>query len=222
MQLAPGSMVDQWFKDIGITCSIFAQVKQEFMTRWLPPKPLQYSRAQQKEHVMIQVLKEDDIGVWLPGEPTGNYGHVIWANKVMQTAMGMSDSTGLLVEYALKGIPNILKDHMTCSYSSWQEFLQDVESIPAVKLKRSKEDLNMNQMRDTDIAQLKAQRSPAINSLPLQFSQLSMDSGRSAQPYYWTLRAYANANPFLLLPPNANPSTMATQGTTLAPISRPV
>jgi hypothetical protein len=67
---------------------------------------------------MAQVLKEEDIGAWLPGEPTGNYRHVIWANKVMRIAMGMGNNTGLLVKYALEGIPNILKDHMMCSYPS--------------------------------------------------------------------------------------------------------
>jgi hypothetical protein len=43
-----------------------------------------------------------------------------------------------------EGIPNALKDHMTCSYTLWQEFLQDVESILVIKLKRAKEDLNIN------------------------------------------------------------------------------
>lgn len=133
---------------------------------------------------MAQVLKEEDIGVWLPGEPTGNYGHVTWATKVMRIPMGMSDSAGLLVEYAVEGIPNVLKDHLTCSYSSWQEFLQDVESVPAIKLKRAKEDLNMNRTRDTDIAQLKAQSSSTFNTLPFQFSQMTMDNSRQVQPSY--------------------------------------
>jgi hypothetical protein len=119
MQLAPGSMADQWFFDIALTCHSFSQLQAELMARWPPPKPPQYSRAQQKEHILAQVLKEEDIGVWLAGEPTGNYGHVIWANKVMCIAMGMGDSAGSLVEYALEGIPNVLKDHMTCSYISW-------------------------------------------------------------------------------------------------------
>ncbi|KAG2120449.1 uncharacterized protein F5147DRAFT_646953 [Suillus discolor] len=184
MQLAPGSMADQWFDDISVACSLFNQLQGEFMLRWPPPKPPQYSRAQQKECVMAQVLKEEDIGVWLPGEPMSNYGQVTWGNKVMRITMGMGDSTGLLVEYALEGIPNVLKDHMTCSYASWQEFLQNVESVPAVKLKRAKEDLNMNRTRNTDIAQLKAQNLLALNTLPFQFTQLSMDSGCSPQPYY--------------------------------------
>ncbi|KAG2739342.1 hypothetical protein P692DRAFT_20756633 [Suillus brevipes Sb2] len=204
MQLAPGSMADQWFYDISLTCHSFSQLQAEFLTRWPPPKPPQYSRAQQKERIMAQVLKEEDIGVWLAGEPTGNYGHVIWANKVMRIAMGMGDSTGSLVEYALEGIPNVLKDHMTCSYASWQEFLQDIESVPAIKLKRAKEDLSMNRTRDTDIAQLKAQSSPAFNTLPFQFSQLAMDNSRTAQPSYRASRAYANANTFMPPLPTAN------------------
>jgi hypothetical protein len=184
MQLAPGNMADQWFDNVTVIHSLFTQLQREFMIWWSASKPPQYLQAQQKEHVMVQVLKEEDIGVWLPGEPIGKYGHVTWANKVMHIAMGIGDSTGLLVEYMLEGIPNILKDHMTCSYSLWQEFLQDIESVPAIKLKRAKEDLNMNRTRDADIAQLNAQSSPSLNMLSLQFPQLSMDSRHIAQPYY--------------------------------------
>ncbi|KAG1795829.1 hypothetical protein EV424DRAFT_1353400 [Suillus variegatus] len=220
MQMAPGSMADQWFDDVAISCSSFSQFQAEFISRWPPPKPPKYSRAQQKERVMAQVLKEEDIGVWLPGEPTGNYGHVTWATKVMRIAMGMGDSAGLLVEYAVEGIPNVLKDHLTCSYSSWQEFLQDVESVPAVKLKRAKEDLNMNRTRDADIAQLKAQSSSAFNTLPFQFSQMTMDNSRPTQPSYRASRTYANANNFLSATPSANLMAMPTQATPVATVNR--
>ncbi|KAG2048148.1 hypothetical protein BDR06DRAFT_1013269 [Suillus hirtellus] len=119
---------------------------------------------------MAQVLKEEDIGVWLAGEPTGNYGHVIWANKVMRIAMGMGDSTGSLVEYALEGIPN-----------------------------------------------LKAQSSPAFNTLPFQFSQLAMDNSRTAQPSYRASRAYANANTFMPPLPTANSLTTPITLASVAP-----
>jgi hypothetical protein len=184
MQLTPGNMADQWFDNVTVIHRSFMQLQREFMIWWPASKPPQYSQVQQKECVIVQVLKAEDIGVWLPEEPTGNYRHVTWANKVMHITMGMGDSTGLLVEYMLEGIPNILKDHMMCSYSLWQEFLQDVESVPAIKLKRAKEDLNMNRTHDANIVQLKAQSSPSLNKLPLQFPQLSMDSRHIAQPYY--------------------------------------
>ncbi|KAG1813076.1 hypothetical protein DFJ58DRAFT_850688 [Suillus subalutaceus] len=177
MQLAPGSTADQWFDESILSCSSFAHLHREFMLRWPPPKPPQYSRAQQKERVMAQTLKEEDIGVWLPGEPTGNYG---------------------------------------------QQFPQDVESVPAVKLKRAKEDLNMNRTRDANIAQLKAQNSSALNTIPFQFSHLSMDNGRPAQPYVRASHAYTNTIPFLTPPPNANPNAIISQGASMAPISRPV
>ncbi|KAG0692762.1 hypothetical protein DFH29DRAFT_1008168 [Suillus ampliporus] len=163
---------------------MFTGLQGAFRTRWPPLKPPKYSRAQQKERVMAQILKEEDIGVWMPGEPTGNYGHITWAMKVMRLAMGMGDNAGLLIECALEGIPNMLKDHMMCSYSSWQELLDGMENVPAIKLKRARKELNKNRTRDADIAQLKAQNAPTFTSLPLQFSQLLMDNNRLAQPSY--------------------------------------
>ncbi|KAG1829622.1 hypothetical protein EV424DRAFT_1535638 [Suillus variegatus] len=195
-----------------------AQCIQRLKMQLAPGTP---RRIHRKEHVMAQVLKEEDIGVWLPGEPTGNYGHVTWATKVMRIPMGMSDSAGLLVEYAVEGIPNVLKDHLTCSYSSWQEFLQDVESVPAIKLKRAKEDLNMNRTCDADITQLKAQSSSTFNTLPFQFSQMTMDNSRQVQPSYRASRAYANANPFLSTTPNANLAAMPAQAIPVASVNRP-
>ncbi|KAG2059590.1 hypothetical protein BDR06DRAFT_967643 [Suillus hirtellus] len=215
-------MADQWFNSMILICGLFTQLQKEFMIWWPAPKPPQYSRVQQKECIIVQVLKEEDIGIWLPGEPIGNYRYVTWANKVMRITIGMGDSIGLLVEYVLEGIPNILKDHMTCSYSLWQEFLQDIESVPAIKLKRAKEDLNMNRMCDANIVQLKAQSSPSLNTLPLQFSQLSMDSRHIAQPYYQTSRTYANISPFLSLPSNVNVGAMTAQETLLALVNRPL
>jgi hypothetical protein len=90
----------------------------------------------------------------------------------------------ILIEYALEGIPHMLKDHITCSYTSWKEFVDDVEKVPVVKLKRAKEELDKNQMQDTNIVQLKVQNSSAVMALPFQFSQLSMDNNCSVQPPY--------------------------------------
>jgi len=91
---------------------------------------------------MAQVLKEEDIGVWMADGATGNYGHVVWAHKVMRLALGMGDIAGFLIEPALENILNMLKDHLLCSYSTWQEFVDDVESVPAIKLKRARVELD--------------------------------------------------------------------------------
>ena len=178
MQLAPGHIVHQWF--ISLTSSdtsSFAALRLAFYQRWPPPRPPAYSRAQQKERVMAQVLKEEDIGVWTADGATGNYGHVVWAHKVMRLALGMGDIAGFLIEPALENIPNMLKDHLSCSYSTWQEFVDDVESVPAIKLKRAREELDKERLRDADIARLKAQ-STSSSALSLQLSQLSLDAAR--------------------------------------------
>jgi hypothetical protein len=96
-----------------------------------------------------------------------------------------------------------------------------VESVPAIKLKRAKEDLNMNQTRDADIVQLKAQSSSAFNTLPFQLSQLTMDNNRIAQPSYRASQAYTNTNTFLPQVPTTNSMTMPIQLAAVPPTSRP-
>jgi len=158
MQLAPGYMADQWFNGLPpSSITSFLDLRAAFQQRWPPPKPPAYSRAQQKERIMAQVLKEEDIGIWTADGATGNYGHVVWAHKVMRLALGMGDVAGFLIESALENVPNMLKDHLTCDYSTWQEFVDDVENVPAVKLKRAREELDKERLRDADIARLKAQ-----------------------------------------------------------------
>ncbi|OJA10910.1 hypothetical protein AZE42_13794 [Rhizopogon vesiculosus] len=180
MQLVPGHIAEQWFNDLApsITAS-FITLRAAFAQRWPPPRPPAYSHTQQKERVMAQMLKEEDIGVWMADGVTGNYGHIVWAHKVMHLALGMGDTAGFLIDSALENIPNMLKDHLLCSYSTWQEFVDDVESVPAVKLKRAREELDKERLRDADIAQLKAQSVSFSPALSLQLSQLSLDTARS-------------------------------------------
>ncbi|KAG1818249.1 hypothetical protein EV424DRAFT_1540191 [Suillus variegatus] len=154
MQLAPGNIAEEWFQDIAARKSFtFSGLKIAFRKRWPPPKRPKYTRAQQKEWVMAELLEEDEIGVWAEG----NYGHVTWASKVSRLALGMGDTAGHLIEYMLEGIPDLLKDHLKCDYDSWDDFIEDVQRVPSVKLKRGREDLDKERARDADIARLKAQ-----------------------------------------------------------------
>jgi hypothetical protein len=124
MQLMPGQMADQWFQSLhSMHTTTFAVLKIAFLKWWLPPKLPKLSYTQQREHVAVHVLKRSDIGVLMPD---GNFAHVMWATKVSQLALGMGDFKGDLIEDALEGIPNLLKDHLTGMYSIWDQFIKDV------------------------------------------------------------------------------------------------
>lgn len=154
MQLTPGQMADQWFQSLDSRhTTTFAALKTAFLKRWPPPKPPKLSRAQQRERVAAHVLKKSDIGVLMPD---GNFAHVVWAIKVSQLALGMGDLKGDLIEDALEGIPDLLKDHLTGTYSTWDQFIEDVRRVPSIKLQRSREKSEIVNRRDADIAQLKA------------------------------------------------------------------
>jgi len=192
MQLAPGQLAEEWFQVIAPTRTItFTGLKAAFRKRWPPPKRPKYTRAQQKERIIAELLEENDIGLWT----AGNYGHAIWATKVSRLALGMGDTDGHLIEYAIEGIPNLLKDHLKCDYSSWDEFVEDVQSVPSVKIKRGREDLDKERARDVDIARLKAQSMPAISSLQHQFSQMSTSAlAQRPNPYRTSPRTLTSLN----------------------------
>ncbi|KAG2746616.1 hypothetical protein P692DRAFT_20886750 [Suillus brevipes Sb2] len=158
MQLTPGEVAEEWYHNLtSLHLSSFANLKHEFFKRWPPPKRPKLTRAQQKERIMAQVLKEDEIGIWTQEGRTGNYAHVTWALNVSRLALGMGDVDGAMIEYALESIPDLLKDHLKCVYNSWDEFVEDIQDVPNVKLKRGRENLDKERARDAEISKLKMQ-----------------------------------------------------------------
>jgi len=61
--------------------------------------------------------------------------HVTWAVNVSRLALGMGDVEGAMIEYVLEGILDLLKDHLKCVYNMWDEFVEDVQDVPNIKLK---------------------------------------------------------------------------------------
>jgi hypothetical protein len=150
MQLTPGQMADQWFQSFdSMHTTTFAVLKTAFLKWWPPPKPPKLSHAQQREHVAAHVLKRSDIGVLMPDS---NFAHVVWATKVSQLALGMGDLKGDLIEDVLNGIPDLLKDHLTGTYSTWDQFIKDVQRVSSIKLQRSRKKLEIVSCWDVDIA----------------------------------------------------------------------
>ncbi|KAG1818236.1 hypothetical protein EV424DRAFT_1540174 [Suillus variegatus] len=183
MQLTPGEAAEEWYQSLtSKQLSSFADLKLVFFKRWPHPKCPKLTRAQ--ERIMAQVLKEEEVGEWTQVGRTGNYAHVIWAINISKLALGMGDVNGAMIEYALEGIPNVLKDHLECAYTTWEEFVEDIQKVPNVKLKRSREDLEKNRARDAEIAKLKAQNSPSPLLLSQQFAQMSIPAQQTVPTSY--------------------------------------
>jgi hypothetical protein len=170
MQLTPGEVAEEWYHNLTSShLSSFANLKHEFFKRWPPLKCPKLTRAQQKERIMAQVLKEDEIGIWTQEGRTGNYAHVTWVLNVLRLALGMGDVDGAMIEYALESIPDLLKDHLKCVYNSWDEFVEDIQDVLNVKLKRGRKNLDKEQARDAEISKLKMQSAVLSSSAPQQF-----------------------------------------------------
>ena len=63
-------------------------------------------------------------------------------------AINMGNCKDFLIEYVLEGILNILKDHLTCRYDTWDEFRDDIHSVPMNKIKCGKETIAKEKARD--------------------------------------------------------------------------
>ena len=85
-----------------------------------------------------------------------DYGQNLWATEVAKIAINMGDYKGFLIEYILEGIPNILKDHLTCQYDTWDEFCDNIHSVPMNKIKHGKEMIAKEKARDAEISSLKS------------------------------------------------------------------
>ena len=68
------------------------------------------------ERIRKQLLSEENIGKWItpPDKRKAYYGQNIWANEVVKVAITMGDTVGFLIDCAVNGILNLLKDHLAC------------------------------------------------------------------------------------------------------------
>ncbi|KIJ05586.1 hypothetical protein PAXINDRAFT_158994 [Paxillus involutus ATCC 200175] len=131
LHLVPNSYADEWFNNLSVldTMSMTA-LRAAFFKRWPPTKKPKWSKAQQKERIRGHVLQEEDIGTWIAEGRVGDYGQNVWAVNVMRLALSMGDVEGMLIEYAIEGIPTVLKEHLTGEYDTWEEFLEGVRATP--------------------------------------------------------------------------------------------
>ncbi|KAF8137702.1 hypothetical protein EV363DRAFT_1446483 [Boletus edulis] len=207
--IMPSSYASDWLDALSFRDKVSLEtIQTAFDIRWPPPERPQFTRAEQMERIRELVLKEGDIGKWItPSDKRkADYGQNIWANEVKKAAISMGDVQGLLLECALDSIPNILKDHLTCRYSKWEEFQKDIRSVPAHKIKRGKERVDQERARDAEIAQLRAQTSATAATLQSTITQLSQLHLPPSTPYH----ARPQTNP-RNLPPITTHHNFATQ-----------
>lgn len=158
LQLAPGGYADEWFDTLSASdWSSLAAIRAAFLKCWPPMKHAKWSKLRQKERVREQGLKEEEVGKWVQEGCMGDYGQNVWADWVMRLVLSMGDTDGSLIEYAIETTPAVLKDHLDDGYDSWEEFIQAVWEIPAVRLCQGKEELEQNRACNSAIALLRQQ-----------------------------------------------------------------
>ena len=174
--IVPNSYASDWLATLTRgDMATLASVRAAFNVRWPPPERPKFSRAEQMERIREQILKEENIGKWVtPSDKRkADYGQNIWANEVAKAATTMGDTAGFLIDCAVDGIPNLLKDHLSCRYDTWEEFKKDIRGVTPHRIKQGKEKLEHERTRDAEIAQLRAQTSATAATLQTAISQLS-------------------------------------------------
>ncbi|KAG1880059.1 hypothetical protein F4604DRAFT_1679179 [Suillus subluteus] len=129
MQLAPGQIVEEWFQDL-----LSMQIRDAGHLQNDPSTPTHSKRNGSWQRYWMRTIfgygQQATMDTWF-GQP-----------KCHSLALGMRDMEGYLIEYIIEGVPNLLKDYLKCEYADWDEFLEDVQSVSSIKLKRGREDLN--------------------------------------------------------------------------------
>ena len=211
--IALSSLAQEWFDDLdpGDKQTLSA-LRTAFYKQWPRPARPSFSRAEQKERIRELVLKEENVGKWVtPSDKRkADYGQNLWATEVAKMAVNMGDRKGFLIDYVLEGIPNVLKDHLTCRYDTWEEFRSDIRSVPMNKIKRGKETIAKEKARDTEITLLKSQVASTNTLLQAQTVQLARL--QLHQPSSTRTSPYTNAPAYTAIPaPSLNATPPAWQ-----------
>ncbi|KAI6009916.1 hypothetical protein PISMIDRAFT_30456 [Pisolithus microcarpus 441] len=155
LQLAPGSYADDWFGNL--------------------PSAEKLTRVQQREHIKDQVPKEEEIGEWVEDRRTGDYGHVLWAERVKRLALSMGDAEGMLIMHAIEGALQVIKGELDEDHASWEELVSAVWNIKVEKLRRSKERQDAEHTRDHAVALLQQQ----LSSLTVRTTSTAFTQGQA-------------------------------------------
>ncbi|KAI5983965.1 hypothetical protein EDD15DRAFT_2375808 [Pisolithus albus] len=141
LQLAAGSQADEWFVDLPAREKTdMATLKVAFLKRWPPTWRPKWTRTpQQQECIRALKLEEEEIGKWIETAEGGDYGHILWATKVMRLAMSMGDVEGKLIKYVVEEAPAILWNELEDKYDDWEEFVEAVRKVKVKKVLRNKE-----------------------------------------------------------------------------------
>ncbi|KIK21566.1 hypothetical protein PISMIDRAFT_103871, partial [Pisolithus microcarpus 441] len=157
-QLYPGGLVEEWFIDLDAAeKASLADIKNAFVRRWPMMRRPKWSRTQQRERIKDQMLKVEEIGKWTEDGQMGDYSQNLWVERVIKLVLSMGDANGFLIDDTLHQIPDLLKDHLTCEYDTWEEFLEAIRSVPANKLQRGQEELTKERTRDAAVVSLQQQ-----------------------------------------------------------------
>jgi hypothetical protein len=216
--IVPNSYASDWIDTLTRNdMASLAAIRTAFNVRWPPPERPKFSRAEQMERIREQILREENVRKWVtPSDRRkADYGQNIWANEVAKAAITMGDTAGFLIECAVDGIPNILKDHLSCRYETWEEFKKDIRGVTPHRIKRGKEKLEHERMRDAEIAQLRAQTAATAATLDTAITQLSHLHVSSAPHNRQNPTSYRNPHPIVTQFHNPNqqqPHSAPAQG----------
>lgn len=201
-ELAAGSHADEWFADLPSEDKAdMMALKAAFLKHWPPVKKPRWTRAQQRERIRALVLNEEDVGKWVEDESGGDYGHIVWATKVMRLAMNMGDTEGRLIECVIEEAPAVLRNELEDEYEGWDEFVEAVRKVKVKKMLRNREAKRGEQELRREVAELRQQMGQlAVRHTPQTYQPRAVvcTAGEGTMQAYWNQHAKTSAVPLAI------------------------
>ncbi|KAF9543848.1 hypothetical protein CPC08DRAFT_770162 [Agrocybe pediades] len=110
-----------------------------FDEQW-PPKPVTAKTAEENHAKLLKlVLQEESLGKRVGVDGSGEFSHVVWANKLERLASSLKDTSGLLIPVAFKSMPRALRQLVGVKHTSWKEFCAAVRAVSIAELEEALE-----------------------------------------------------------------------------------
>ncbi|KAF9553006.1 hypothetical protein CPC08DRAFT_646184 [Agrocybe pediades] len=109
-------------------------LRAAFDVQW-PPKPVSSKTAEERHAVLLKlVLEESALGKRVGVDGSGEFSHVVWANKLERLAAPLKDTSGLLIPVVRKSMPLALRQLVGVKHTSWKEFCAAICAVSTAEL----------------------------------------------------------------------------------------
>ncbi|KAJ7712888.1 hypothetical protein B0H16DRAFT_1743765 [Mycena metata] len=151
---------DVWYWDLSAPVRAdWDLTEAAFELNWPPTVVVQKAQTEYEGELLETKLVEKELGKKETVLGREVWTHVVWADKMQKPAMGAKVHTGsMYITHVRRGLPDIIKDKIPSTFTTWAEFLKAVREVDIEHIKDGAEKLRKEEETkkaiNTCIAQL--------------------------------------------------------------------